>query len=118
MKRFTKFTALVAMLLMVSTTAFAQTTSSLSGSVTSEGVGLPGVTVTISSPNMQGTRDTTTGDGGGYSFGSIPPGDYTVRFELSGLATVSKRVQIGVGQSGRADADLKVAAVAEAITVT
>ena len=118
MNRVTKFTALVAVLILVSTSAFAQTTASLKGTVTSDGAGLPGVTVTISSPQMQGTRTTTTGDAGGYSFGSIPPGDYTVRFELEGLATVSKRVQIGVGQSGSADADLKVAAVAEAITVT
>jgi hypothetical protein len=105
-------------LILVSTSAFAQTTASLNGTVTSEGAALPGVTVTISSPQMQGTRTTTTGDGGGYSFGSIPPGDYTVKFDLEGLASISKRVQIGVGQSGRADADLRVAAVAEAITVT
>jgi outer membrane receptor for ferrienterochelin and colicin len=109
---------LILVLLLVATSALAQTTASLSGTVTSEGVGLPGVTVTISSPQMQGTRTTVTGDGGGYTFGSLPPGDYTARFELAGMQSVSKRVQIGVGQTGRADADLKVAAVTEAITVT
>jgi len=118
MKQFTRFTALTALLLLVATSAFAQLTSSLTGTVTTDGVGLPGVTVTISSENMQGTRTTVTGDGGGYSFNSIPPGDYAVRFELSGMQSTSRRVQIGVGQSGRADATLSVAAVAEAITVT
>jgi outer membrane receptor for ferrienterochelin and colicin len=81
-------------------------------------VALPGVTVTISSPQMQGSRTTVTGDAGGYSFGGIPPGDYTVKFELSGMITQTRKVTIGVGQTGRADADLKVTAVSEAITVT
>ena len=109
---------LALVLLVVAAPAIAQTTASLSGTVTTEGVGLPGVTVTISSPQMQGTRTTVTGDGGGYTFGALPPGDYTVRFELSGMQPVTKRVQIGVGQTGRADSDMKVSAVAEAITVT
>ena len=118
MKQFTKFTVLMALVALISASAFAQTTSSLTGTVTTEGTGLPGVTVTISSPQMQGTRTAVTGDGGGYSFGGIPPGDYSVRFELSGMEPVTRRVQVGVGQSGRADAAMSVASIAEAITVT
>lgn len=94
MKLFRSYAALVALFVLVTTSAFAQTTASLTGTVTSDGVGLPGVTVTVSSPQMQGTRDTSTGDGGGYSFGSLPPGDYTVKFELAGLQPATKRVQI------------------------
>ncbi|HEU4520666.1 MAG TPA: carboxypeptidase regulatory-like domain-containing protein, partial [Thermoanaerobaculia bacterium] len=104
--------------LLVVAPAFGQLTSTLTGTVTSDGVGLPGVTVTISSPQMQGTRTAVTGDGGGYSFSAIPPGEYTVRFELAGMQSSTRRVQIGVGQTGRADAAMRVAAVAEAITVT
>jgi outer membrane receptor protein involved in Fe transport len=118
MKLFTRFTALTALLLLVGTSAFAQTTASLTGTVTTGGTALPGVTVTISSVQMQGTRTTVTGDAGGYAFGAIPAGDYTVKFELSGMSTETKRAKIGVGQNGRADADLKVSSVAEAITVT
>ncbi len=118
MKLFIRFTAFAALLLLVGLPAIAQTTASLTGQASTDGSALPGVTVTISSQQMQGTRTAVTGDAGGYSFGAIPPGDYTVKFELSGMATQTKRVKIGVGQSGRADADLKVAAVAEAITVT
>ena len=105
-------------LLLVATSAIAQTTASLTGTVTSDGAPLPGVTVTISSPNMQGTRTAVTGDAGGYNFGALPPGEYKVTFELAGLQNVTKNVRIGVGQSGRADADMRVAAVAEAITIT
>jgi hypothetical protein len=98
--------------------AFAQTTGSLVGNVTTEGAALPGVTVTISSPALQGTRTTVTGDGGGYSFPSIPPGAYTVVFELSGMAKVTKNVSVVLASNARADADLRMSSVAEAITVT
>src|SRR6185295_6806075 len=53
------------------------TTGSLTGKVTSERNPLPGVTVTISSRSMQGTRTDTTGEAGGFHFPSLPPGDYT-----------------------------------------
>src|SRR5207253_7176749 len=48
-------------IMLVSVGAFAQTTATLTGTVTTEGKGLPGVTVTVSSPNLQGTRTTVTG---------------------------------------------------------
>ena len=105
-------------LLLIAATAFAQTTATLSGTVTTDGTPIPGATVTITSPQMQGSRTTVTGDAGGYVFPGIPAGDYTVTVELAGMQSVSKRVSIGVGQSGRADAELKVAALAQAITVT
>jgi len=98
--------------------AFAQTTANLTGTVSTDGTPLPGATVTISSPNLQGTRTDTTDVNGNYNFGSIPPGEYTVRFELQGLQTITRSARIGVSQTGRADADLKVSAVADVITVT
>lgn len=118
MKLLLRFTALTALLLLAGISAFAQTTASLTGTVTTDGTPLPGATVTISSAQMQGTRTTVTGEAGGYNFAGIPAGDYTVRIELAGMTTETKRAKIGVGQTGRADADLKVASVAEAITVT
>ena len=64
MNRFKKFFVLMAIVL-VAASGYAQTTASLSGSVTTDGSALPGATVTISSPNMQGTRTAVTGDNGG-----------------------------------------------------
>src|ERR1700758_3716671 len=98
--------------------AFAQTTASLTGQVTTEGKPLPGVTVTITSPNLQGTRTAVTGDNGGYQFSGLPPGDYTVTFDLAGMSTVTRKARLELSQTARADAALKVASVAEAITVT
>lgn len=94
------------------------TTGTITGTVTSEGAPLPGVTVTISSPALQGTRTVVTGDTGGYVFPAVPPGNYSVRFELAGLQPVTRQTTVGITQVARADADLRVSAVAEAITVT
>ena len=110
------FIALVVTLTAVS--AFAQTTAALTGDVTTDGKPLPGVTVTISSDSLQGTRTAITGENGGYQFSGLPPGDYKVTFDLAGMATVTKRARVELSQTSRADAAMKVAGVAEAITVT
>ncbi|HSP17067.1 MAG TPA: TonB-dependent receptor [Thermoanaerobaculia bacterium] len=113
-----RFWALFAAVLLVATGAFAQVTSSLTGRVTMDGNALPGVTVTISSPQMQGARTAVTDVNGNYNFTAIPPGQYTVRFEMESMQSVSKPAHLGLGQTGRADAEMRLTAVAEAITVT
>jgi carboxypeptidase family protein/TonB-dependent receptor-like protein len=108
-----------ALLLLVCVTAFGQaTTSALTGSVTTEGKPLPGVTVTITSPSLLGTRTSVTGPSGDYSFPSLPPGRYDVKFELEGMQTQTRRSELRLAETSRVDADLKVSAVAESITVT
>jgi outer membrane receptor protein involved in Fe transport len=108
------------LLLLVSASAlFAQgTTGALIGTITQSGVPLPGVTVTITSPSLQGTRTSVTNENGSYSFPSIPPGQYTAAFSLSGLQDVKRNVSVNLVESARLDADMKVSAVSEAITVT
>jgi len=115
--RLSRFLAVLAVLL-ASLSAFAQITANLTGTVTMDNNPLPGVTVTITSPNMQGSRTTTTDVNGNYNFGAIPPGTYKVVVEMQGMQTITRNVQVGVGQTGRADAAMKMSAVAEAITVT
>jgi len=94
------------------------TTGAMTGTVTTEGSPLAGATVTANSPAMQGTRVTVTGEGGGFSFPSLPPGQYTVVFELDGMTTITKTTTVGLTQTSRVEADLRVSAVAEAITIT
>ena len=107
-------------ILVFSLTAFAQSipTATLTGKVTAEGAALPGVGVTIASPNLQGTRTTTTSSAGDYMFPLLPPGDYTVTFELSGMQTVKRNATLSVAGTASVDAELRPAAVAESITVT
>ena len=90
----------------------------LTGVVTQEGNPLPGVTVTITSPSLQGTRSTVTNEAGGYSIGALPPGDYKVSFELAGMNSMTRAVHVGIAQNARADVAMRVGAVTEAITVT
>ena len=95
------------------------TTGNLTGTVTTaDGAPLPGVSVTIVSPALQGTRTAVTGENGGYHFPALPPGSYTVTFELDGMQRVNKRVAVTLAQTARADAALAVAAISEDITVT
>jgi hypothetical protein len=104
--------------LLCAISLIAQTTGSLSGVVTSEGNPMPGVTVTVSSPSLQGTRTAVTGDAGGYSFPSLPPGQYRVHFELSGMSPLEKKTTLQLSQPAKVDAELRVTSMSEAITVT
>jgi len=111
--------AAMSVLLLASVTAFAQlTTGNLTGTVTTAGAPLPGVTVSLTAPTLQGTRTAVTDSNGAYNFQGLPPGDYTVSFALEGLQTITHTVKISVSQTSRSDADLKVNAVSESITVT
>jgi hypothetical protein len=119
MKSFIRAVSLLSLLLLVAGAALGQgTTGNLVGTVTTEGNALPGVTVTISSPALQGTRTAITGETGGFSLPGLPPGDYTVSFELSGMQTATRRLRVNLAQTSRADAELRPSALSEAITVT
>lgn len=94
-------------------------TARLTGRVTSEGEPLPGVTVTVTSPNLQGERSSITSENGDYLFPSLPPGEYDVRFELSGLEPVHNRIRLGAAQSAVLDSEMKLqTTLSEAIVVT
>ncbi len=106
-------------LLLIPALVLAQGTSgTLTGTVTTDGAPLPGVSVTASSPALQGTRTAVTGENGSYSMPGLPPGDYTVLFELEGLQPVTRVVRVSLVQTARADAALRVSAIADVITVT
>ena len=108
----------LSILLLLSVPAFAQTTANLTGTVTSDGAPIPGVLVTITSANLQGSRTANTDINGNYNFTGLPPGDYNVKFEMEGMQSISRAVRVSLAQTARADAALKVAAVSESLTVT
>jgi outer membrane receptor protein involved in Fe transport len=120
MKRLSRFLLPSLVLVLGATAAFAQgmTTSSVTGTVMHEGAPLPGVTVTASSPSLQGTRTAVTGERGDYFLGALPPGDYAVTFEMEGMQTVRQTTRVSLAQTSRVDAVMRLSAVAEAITVT
>ena len=99
--------------------AFAQ--ASISGTVKdASGAVLPGVTIEASSDVLiEKVRTTQTDGSGRYQLIDLRPGNYAVTFSLPGFSTV-KRDGVELVGSGTAtiDADLKVGAVAETVTVT
>jgi hypothetical protein len=80
---------------------------------------LPGVTVTVTRPDTGYTQTSVTDGNGTARFNALQPGTYTVKFELSGFATVNQEgVTLRVGQTAKLAATLKVAKVAETVNVT
>jgi hypothetical protein len=75
----------------VAVPVLAQTTGNVVGIVSDAGgIPLPGVSVSIRSAALQGTRTAMTGVDGGFRFPGVPPGDYTVTATLSGTTTVER----------------------------
>ncbi len=94
-------------------------TGQIGGTVRSaDTAALPGVTVTVSSPALQGTRSAVSDGDGRYTIPGLPPGAYAVEFALSGFSTVKKSVTVPLGGLAEADAELSVQAFEETITVT
>ena len=95
-------------------------TSSITGRAADSSDGaLPGVTVSITSPNLiGGARSSVTDEQGIYRFTQLPAGVYTVKFELAGFSTLNiEAVQVSGGSTMTINGKLQVASLAETITV-
>ena len=121
MRMFAKFVPLLlwAVLILVPTTAFAQ--GSIAGTVKdTSGAVMPGVTVEAASPVLiEKVRTAVTDGNGRFQIIDLRPGAYTVTFTLAGFNTV-RRDGIAMSGSGAVsvDAELRVGALEETITVT
>ena len=108
----------VAVFLLAPALVVAQTTGTVEGTVADEsGAPLPGVTVTIASPNLQGGRSAVTGADGRYRFPSVPPGQYKVTGELSNFGKVQKAATVALDATATVNLQLSISASAE-VTVT
>ncbi len=92
-------------------------TGRITGTVTDNSNALlPGVTVSLAGESLIGGVRTQTTDGGGvYSFDRLPPGTYSVKFELTGFRPVE---QTGVRVSAAFVASIDVTLEAGGITET
>jgi hypothetical protein len=80
---------------------------------------LPGVTVSVTSPGLQGTRETVSDGNGVYTIPALPPGIYTVRFELQGFApVVHNDAIVPLGSVAVIDGAMQVANLTEVVNVT
>ena len=96
------------------------TTGSINGTVQDNtGAFLPGVTITASGPAIMGVQTGLTNAQGQYRFPALPPGTYQLRYELSGFNTfVREGIAVSVGFAATIDVQLKLATLAETVTVT
>jgi len=107
------------MLVLLPAAAFAQ--ASIAGVVKdASGAVLPGVTVEASSPVLiEKVRSAVTDGSGQYRIVDLRAGTYSLTFTLTGFSTVKRDgIELTGSFNALVNADLKVGALAETITVT
>jgi hypothetical protein len=125
MKRWFSRAALIVCALLAASPAFAQgggasSTATITGRVADgSGAVLPGVTVTASSPSMLGTQTAVTNEQGAYRFPAVPPGTYTLTYELPGFNSLRREgIELRLGFTANINVELQVASLQETVTVT
>src|SRR6185436_12259618 len=119
MRRFTAVVFVLAWMLLLPALASAQATVSGVVQDASGGV-LPGVTVEASSPVLIEKARTAVTDGNGrFQIVDLRPGLYRVTFTLTGFSTVVRDgIELTGSSVARIEAELRVGAVQESVTVT
>ena len=110
---------LIIVCLLAATMASAQVpTGTISGRVVStDEAPLPGVTVTVTSPSLQGERTVVTTVNGDFVVPLLPPGDYTLVFELSGFQGIKRQVGVAGTQTVTINETMAIGPVVEKVTV-
>jgi hypothetical protein len=114
----------LALAFAATTTTRAQTVSSTTGAINGKvtdasGAVMPGVTVTASSPSMQGVKTDTTNEEGNYRFPAIPPGEYKLVYEIGGFGTVIREgIRVNLGFTASVNIEMSMAGLQETVTVS
>ena len=101
--------------------AFAQQDAGIIGVVTDEsGAVLPGVTVTVTGPALQvPSMSDVTDARGEFRITPLPIGIFNVEYSLQGFSSVKREgIRLTVGFTAKVDAQMKVGALEETITVS
>jgi hypothetical protein len=95
-------------------------TATISGMVqSSDHLPLPGVTVTATSPALQGAREAVSDANGVYYLRGLAAGTYRVAFDISGFQAAARAdVRVTAGALATVDSVMSPAAVSEVVTVT
>ena len=112
---------LAALLALSAFPASAQTgDGSLRGYVRDQQGGvLPGVTVTVKSPDLLAPVSAVSDTAGYYRLNNLPPGQYTLTADLAGFAAYKREgILMRAGSSFTVDIDLKVGTLSETVTVS
>src|SRR5262245_20651332 len=111
---------LVAVICIGSGIAYGQSTGQIVGKVTdSSGAVLPGVTVTLTGPDLLQPVVAVTSETGSYQFPNLDVSTYSVKFELTGFrAMLREQIRIEVGFTAQINAELDIAGIGETVEVT
>ncbi|MDP9119815.1 MAG: TonB-dependent receptor [Acidobacteriota bacterium] len=107
--------------LLLALPAFTQgiPTATLSGHVSSsDKQALPGVTVSLTSPDLQGTRVAVTNSNGDFNVPQLPPGVYKATFEVEGFQKVERSIKLAAAVESTLNIDMNLGGVSETIIVT
>lgn len=96
-----------------------RTTGTITGTVKdSTGAVLPGVSVSVSGPNIVGTQTAATNEHGFYRFLNLPPGEYQLSYALTGFKTLTRKgIRVSVGGTLEQDAALDMTQLSESVEV-
>ena len=87
--------------------------------IDSQGLALPGVTVTVSSPAIIGAQTAVTNERGEYRLPNLAPGTYTLAAELAGFAGFRREgILIRTGSTFQVDVTMGLSTLQETVTVT
>ena len=93
-------------------------TGVVTGTITSnDGLSMPGATITVESPALQGTLSAVSDINGIYVVRGLPPGEYVITIEMDGMATAKRPTRVPLGRTVEVDVTMAPAAVAEQVTV-
>lgn len=116
-----KFVLILILIIAISSFAYSQKlTGTIKGLVEdNEGTPLPGVSVTATSPSLQGSQSFITTDKGVFRFPSLPPGIYEIRAEIEGFQIVKRpNVIVSVGKSIDITIVMELSLITEEVIVT
>ena len=106
--------------LMFALPAYSQTnTADITGTVQDQtGLVVVGASVTVRNAATGLERPTVSGKTGDYLVALLPPGDYEIRVQAPGFATIVQKVSLLVGQRQTLNFTLRPGAIAQIITVS
>jgi hypothetical protein len=112
---------LAAMLVLASSSALrAQTTGRIFGQVVdAQGAVVPGATITVTSPALQGAQTQVSDAEGRFRFPALPPGRYSLKAELSSFRPFEQNdIDVSIDRTVTLPVTMQLASVTEAVTVT
>ena len=120
MRKVARIVLVFALVMGIRPAAAQQTTGSIAGVVVDDqGAAVPGATVTATSAGTGLTRTVTTNAAGVYQLAGLPVGAYDLVVELSGFTRVEiSALPVQLSTTSDLDVTLRVAGVAETVTIT